>query len=102
MQSTSLSPYEIRAEPHRGSWKATGLTSFHSTIPEVGGNIEGFGGMAPTPGSSKAALRLHPTQSTHKCDRRTTRQIQHVKGAGKMQETFKIDGCSGPAMHFLD
>ena len=38
-----------------------GLAGFDGSVPEVGGDIEGLGGMTPTPRPSKAALGLHPT-----------------------------------------
>ena len=34
------------------------VTCFNSTVPEVGGDIEGLGGVTPTPSPSKAALGL--------------------------------------------
>lgn len=46
------------------------LTCFHSTVPEVGGDIERLGGMTPTPRPSKAALGLHP-HNTVKCKHHT-------------------------------
>ena len=61
--------------PCGGAWLATELTCFNSTVPEVGGDIEGLGGMTPTPRPSKAALGLqaHNTvrcKPLHRCDSR--------------------------------
>lgn len=40
------------------------LTCFYSAVPEVGGDIEGLGGVTPTPRPSKAALGLHSSTKT--------------------------------------